>query len=189
MVDLSPTVPCSPLFGVDVIGSVVCWPTNLGWMMGPWVLYATLLNGGTLALYHGAPLGRDFGQFVAAARVEVLGVVPSIVKAWRASGCMEGVEWPALRCFSSTGRGTGRGRLLAFGPESATEAADTMPVALMSKEDARWKGCTERAAGAKKTCGQLPLAEGYLPLAPQYIHSRLPSPPTVYVRRRSLLPG
>ena len=135
--------------------------------MGPWVLYATLLNGGTLALYHGAPLGRDFGQFVAAARVEVL----------------------ALRCFSSTGRGTGRGRLLAFGPESATEAADTMPVALMSKEDARWKGCTERAAGAKKTCGQLPLAEGDLPLAPQYIHSRLPSPPTMYVRRRSLLPG
>jgi acetyl-CoA synthetase len=44
--------------------------------MGPWVIYATLLNGGTLALYHGAPLGRDFGVFVQAAGVEVLGVVP-----------------------------------------------------------------------------------------------------------------
>ena len=72
-------------------------------MMGPWVLYATLLNGATLALYHGAPLGRDFGLFVSAARVEVLGLVPSIVKAWRTSGCMDGLEWPALRCFSSTG--------------------------------------------------------------------------------------
>ncbi|KAG1671365.1 hypothetical protein FOA52_002975 [Chlamydomonas sp. UWO 241] len=84
-------------------GSVVCWPTNLGWMMGPWVTYASLINGATLALYHGSPLGRDLGEFVAAANVEVLGVVPSIVKAWRASGCMAGLEWPRLRCFSSTG--------------------------------------------------------------------------------------
>ena len=44
--------------------------------MGPWVLYATLLNGGILALYNGAPLGRDFGLFVRVAKVEVLGVVP-----------------------------------------------------------------------------------------------------------------
>lgn len=72
--------------------------------MGPWVLYATLLNGGTLALYHGAPLGRDFGLFVAAARVEVLGLVPSIIKAWRSSSCMDGIKWPELRCFSSTGQ-------------------------------------------------------------------------------------
>lgn len=30
---------------------VVCWPTNLGWMMGPWLLYAALLNNATVALY------------------------------------------------------------------------------------------------------------------------------------------
>lgn len=32
-------------------GNVVCWPTNLGWMMGPWLVYASLLNGATIALY------------------------------------------------------------------------------------------------------------------------------------------
>lgn len=32
-------------------GQVVCWPTNLGWMMGPWLVYASLLNGATMALY------------------------------------------------------------------------------------------------------------------------------------------
>lgn len=37
----------------------------------------------------GAPLGRDYGQFMAAARVSVSGLVPSIAKAWRASGCMQ----------------------------------------------------------------------------------------------------
>ncbi|KFM24179.1 Acetyl-coenzyme A synthetase [Auxenochlorella protothecoides] len=84
-------------------GDVVAWPTSLGWMMGPWLAYAALLNGAAIALFHGAPTGRPFGQFVAAARVNVLGVVPSIVKAWRASGCMQGLDWSALRCFSSTG--------------------------------------------------------------------------------------
>ncbi|KAF6258505.1 hypothetical protein COO60DRAFT_1639067 [Scenedesmus sp. NREL 46B-D3] len=84
-------------------GSVVAWPTNLGWMMGPWLLYAALLNGASIALYQGSPLGRDFGEFVAAARVNVLGLVPSIVKAWRSSGCMSHLDWGSLRCFSSTG--------------------------------------------------------------------------------------
>ena len=90
-------------------GTVVCWPTSMGWMMGPWLLFATLLNGGTIALYQGSPLGRDFGQFVAAAGVQVLGLVPSIVKAWRASDCMRGLDWSRLRCFSSTGGKGGEG--------------------------------------------------------------------------------
>lgn len=45
-------------------GDVVAWPTNLGWMMGPWLVYASLLNGASLALYNGAPLGSGFAKFV-----------------------------------------------------------------------------------------------------------------------------
>lgn len=45
-------------------GDIYCWPTNLGWVMGPILLFSCLLNGGTLALYHGSPLGRGFGKFV-----------------------------------------------------------------------------------------------------------------------------
>ncbi|CAK0785824.1 hypothetical protein CVIRNUC_009036 [Coccomyxa viridis] len=84
-------------------GDVVAWPTNLGWMMGPWLLYAALLNGATVALFQGSPLGRPFGIFVDKARVTMLGLVPSIARAWRASNCMQGLQWAALRCFSSTG--------------------------------------------------------------------------------------
>ncbi|KAL4429392.1 hypothetical protein ABPG77_005166 [Micractinium sp. CCAP 211/92] len=84
-------------------GDVVCWPTNMGWMMGPWLVYAALLNDATIALFQGSPLGRPFGQFVERARVSMLGLVPSIAKAWRASGCMQGLDWSCLRCFSSTG--------------------------------------------------------------------------------------
>ena len=32
-------------------GDVVAWPTNLGWMMGPWLLYAALLNVAAVALF------------------------------------------------------------------------------------------------------------------------------------------
>lgn len=46
-------------------------------------------------LVQGAPLGRDFGVFLGAARVSVLGLVPSIVKAWRHTDCMK-VTAPSL---------------------------------------------------------------------------------------------
>ncbi len=82
---------------------VLCWPTNLGWMMGPWLVFASLINRGALALYDGSPFDSAFGQFVSKAKVTMLGVVPSIVKAWKTSKSMEPFDWSSIRCFSSTG--------------------------------------------------------------------------------------
>jgi acetyl-CoA synthetase len=84
-------------------GEVVAWPTNLGWMMGPWLIYASLLNRATIALCDEAPNTPAFCRFVADARVGMLGVVPSLVKAWRAHSMTDGVDWSRLRAFSSTG--------------------------------------------------------------------------------------
>jgi acetyl-CoA synthetase len=84
-------------------GDVVCWPTNVGWMMGPWLIYASLLNDATMALYEGAPTGRGFTGFVRDAQVSVLGVVPSLVRAWRTAGDADAGGWPSVRLFSSTG--------------------------------------------------------------------------------------
>ncbi|MCP4868945.1 MAG: AMP-binding protein [Proteobacteria bacterium] len=88
-------------------GDVVAWPTNLGWMMGPWLIYAALLNGASIALFEGAPHGPDFCRFVRDARVTMLGVVPSLVRAWRTDGATDGVDWSSVRCFSSTGEASG----------------------------------------------------------------------------------
>jgi acetyl-CoA synthetase len=82
---------------------VVAWPTSYGWMMGPWLTFATLINRGTIALFDGAPTGEAFGQFVQDAAVNILGVVPSMVCRWRQSRCMERLNWSAIRLFSSTG--------------------------------------------------------------------------------------
>ncbi|KAG2671423.1 hypothetical protein I3760_14G135800 [Carya illinoinensis] len=89
---------------IDVrVGDVFCWPTNLGWVMGPILLYSCFLSGATLALYHGSPLGRGFGKFVQDAGVTVLGTVPSLVKAWKSTMCMEGLDWTKIRSYASTG--------------------------------------------------------------------------------------
>ncbi len=87
---------------------VVAWPTNLGWMMGPWLIFATLLNHATMALFNGVPSGRAFGEFIQNAGVQVLGVIPSIVKTWRASDCMRGLDWSKVKLFSSTGECSNR---------------------------------------------------------------------------------
>lgn len=82
---------------------VVCWPTNLGWMMGPWLVFATLINKASIALYYGTPIETDFGKFVQDAKVTMLGVIPSFVKYWKTSKNMEQFNWNAIQCYSSTG--------------------------------------------------------------------------------------
>ncbi|XP_019460987.1 PREDICTED: probable acyl-activating enzyme 18, peroxisomal [Lupinus angustifolius] len=84
-------------------GDVYCWPTNLGWVMGPTLIYHCLLTGATLALYHGSPQGHGFGKFVQDAGVTILGTVPSLVKTWKSTQCMEGLDWTKIKLFCSTG--------------------------------------------------------------------------------------
>jgi acetyl-CoA synthetase len=89
-------------------GDVVAWPTNIGWMMGPWLIFATLINRGCIALYEGLPSGRGFAEFVHNAGVGMLGVVPSLVRAWRDSGTCDSVDWSRVNVLSSTGEPSNR---------------------------------------------------------------------------------
>ncbi len=84
-------------------GDVVAWPTSPGWMMGPWLVFATLMNRGTIALYDGHPGTEGFCRFVEEAGVTTLGVVPSLVAAWRAHAWPEAHDWSRIERFSSTG--------------------------------------------------------------------------------------
>ncbi|MBX3279124.1 MAG: AMP-binding protein [Acidobacteria bacterium] len=96
-------------FGTDVgAGTRISWVTDIGWMMGPWLIYGATLLGATMVLYDGAP---DFPapdrlwSFCVAHNVEVLGVSPTLIRALSAHGD----ELPAkydlthLRIFGSTG--------------------------------------------------------------------------------------
>jgi acetyl-CoA synthetase len=89
-------------------GDVVAWPTNIGWMMGPWLIFASLINRATIALWEGAPHAEGFTRFLDDAGVTMLGTVPSLVRAWRTGGAMRGRRWRSVRAFSSTGEPSGR---------------------------------------------------------------------------------
>lgn len=106
-----PWTHCTPLkaavdghFHQDIQSSdVVAWPTNIGWMMGPWLIYATFANGATMSLFEGVPTGQAFFAFLRETKTTVLGLVPSIVRAWIKSGVANPGDLPDVRIFSSTG--------------------------------------------------------------------------------------
>ena len=87
---------------------VTAWPTNIGWMMGPWLIYATLVNGACMALFPGVKNTSEYPRFIQRAGVTMLGVIPSLVRTWRRGNATDGVDWPSIRVFSSTGEPASR---------------------------------------------------------------------------------
>lgn len=71
-------------FGTDVgKGTRICWYTDIGWMMGPWLIYGALINGATICIYDGAPdypTHDRMWEFCARHKVEVLGISPTLVR-------------------------------------------------------------------------------------------------------------
>jgi len=76
-------------FGTDVgRGTRICWYTDIGWMMGPWLIYGALINGATICIYDGAPdypSPDRMWEFCAKHKVEVLGISPTLIRALAAS--------------------------------------------------------------------------------------------------------
>jgi len=90
-------------------GDRLCWITDMGWIMGPWVTVGSLANGATLVLFDGAPDWPDPGRLwevVTKHEVTVLGVSPTLVRALKAAGDqhlpVDGLP-SSLRAFASTG--------------------------------------------------------------------------------------
>jgi acetyl-CoA synthetase len=88
-------------------GDRVFWLTDLGWIMGPWLLTAGLGNGATIVLYDGAPdhPGPDrLWAFVSAHRATHCGVSPTLVRALMAHGDVPAAhDLQHLRILASTG--------------------------------------------------------------------------------------
>ncbi len=65
-------------------GDIMFWFTDIGWMMGPWLIFGTLMLGATCFLYDGAPdsPGPDrIWAMVARHRVTHLGLSPTLIRA------------------------------------------------------------------------------------------------------------
>jgi acetyl-CoA synthetase len=95
--------------GMDIHeAEVMFWVTDMGWMMGPWEVFGTLILGATMVLYDGAPDHPDRGRIwsiVERHGVNCLGVTPSLVRMLMAGGAgpVKGHDLSSLRTFASTG--------------------------------------------------------------------------------------
>jgi len=96
-------------FGTDVgPGDRISWITDIGWMMGPWLVYGSLLLGATMALYDGAPDYPDcdrIWKFASDHRVEILGLSPSLVNSMSSNPGepRKRHDLSSLRILASTG--------------------------------------------------------------------------------------
>jgi acetyl-CoA synthetase len=95
--------------GMDVqAGDTLYWVTDMGWMMGPWVVFGTLLNGATMLLYDGAPDYPDVDRMwslVARHRVTHFGASPTLFRALKRFGAepVQRHDLSSLRMLGSTG--------------------------------------------------------------------------------------
>jgi acetyl-CoA synthetase len=84
------------------------WITDLGWMMGPWVIQGGLTLGSTLIFYEGAidfPKPDRLWQIVERHQVTLLGISPTAVRALMTKGddWVRAHNRGTLRAFGSTG--------------------------------------------------------------------------------------
>jgi acetyl-CoA synthetase len=89
-------------------GDRLCWLTDLGWMMGPWLIAGGLIAGASIVLFEGTP---DYPHpdrlwdLVERHEITVLGISPTAIR----SLMSQGDDWvtrhpmPTLRAIGSTG--------------------------------------------------------------------------------------
>jgi len=114
------------------------WMTDMGWMMGPWEVFGTLILGATMMLYDGAPdfPGPDrVWSLVDRHQVTALGVSPTLIRALRRHGdeIVHQHDLSSFRKFASTGepwnpdpwmwlfQNVGRGKLPIINYSGGTE--------------------------------------------------------------------
>ena len=87
---------------------VLMWATDMGWIMGPWMVVAGLANGATIATYDGAPNhpGPDrIWEVASQLGLTILGVSPTLVRALQPHGAEEAHkhDLSRLKTIGSTG--------------------------------------------------------------------------------------
>ncbi len=86
----------------------VFWYTDIGWIMGPWLIFGTLVLGATMVLYEGTPdypAADRLWRMVEDHKVTVLGVSPTLVRGLMTHGdeVPERHDLSSLRILGGTG--------------------------------------------------------------------------------------
>jgi len=84
------------------------WVSDIGWMMGPWMLIGNHVFGGTVFMYEGAPDHPEpdrFWEMIDRHGLTVFGISPTAIRALQKHGdeWVEGYDLSTLRLLGSTG--------------------------------------------------------------------------------------
>ncbi|EEL50650.1 AMP-binding protein [Bacillus cereus] len=96
-------------FGMNIKqGDRVLWVTDMGWMMGPFLLFGSLINGATMVMYEGVPDYPEADRLWATVdqyQITHLGISPTLIRALMAKGDEHVVKHSlaSLEVFASTG--------------------------------------------------------------------------------------
>lgn len=96
-------------FGTDVHpGDCVYWITDMGWMMGPWLVFGSMILGATSLIYDGAPNyphTNRLWEMVERHHITTLGISPTLIRSLMAAGDESFLSYDlsSIRLFASTG--------------------------------------------------------------------------------------
>lgn len=109
-------------FGTDVHGwssspndnegvsrpDVIYWMTDMGWMMGAWLVFGSLILGATMFLYDGAPdfpAPNRLWELAEKHKINQMGVSPTLIRSLIPHGeeHFKKHNLSSLKCFASTG--------------------------------------------------------------------------------------
>ncbi len=89
-------------------GNVMYWMTDMGWMMGPWEVFGSLIIGATMVFYEGAP---DYPEpdrlwsLIESHHITHLGISPALIRTLKTHGpdAVKKHDVTSLRMTGSTG--------------------------------------------------------------------------------------
>lgn len=84
------------------------WLTDLGWMMGPWLVFGTAVNGAAMVIYEGSPDYPDenrLWELVEKHRITIFGVAPTVIRSLmrQEAAPADAYDLSSLRILGSTG--------------------------------------------------------------------------------------
>ena len=85
---------------------IITWITDIGWMMGPWLIFGGFINHSTIFLYDGAidyPDENRIFEIVEKNKITILGISPTIIRRIMEKANPENYSLDSLRIIGSTG--------------------------------------------------------------------------------------
>ncbi len=85
---------------------VITWITDIGWMMGPWLIFGGLINHSTIFLYDGAidyPNENRIFELIDKHQITILGISPTIIRSIMPKSNPKNYRLDSLRIIGSTG--------------------------------------------------------------------------------------